>query len=1040
MPRPALAALRVAVAAALPLAVAIAAPAVAQESPRFAHLSVEDGLSQSSVQQILQDRKGLLWFGTQEGLNRYDGYRFTVHRAREQEGFLRDHDITAMAETSDGDLWVGTSRGLYRYDLDTGRFDTCAPPVNQLGIVDLIASGDGRIFFAASDGRLWVLDRGDAPCRAQPLGDGAFAPLLGVSALAPAQGSAIWAAARGQLFKVDVAADPARQVSEVLHDLGVVPVLARDREGHVWIGRNAGELLRYRPGDGTVDRFPHVARPILTIVPAKSGAIWIGARGGGLSRLDPNSGALAVYRHDADDPSSLSSDNVAAIYEDAAGSLWIGSWNGGVDRFDPDAQALRTFRRRPRAPDSLPADDVTAMAESPDGALWLASRSSLIMTGDPRSGRFRTVTTLPARGTPMAIAWWDGRLIVGTTAGLFAIDARSGREVPLDDALRAHVLGARRIVAIRDARGGVWIASGREALRAVRADPSAPLRVERLPLAIAGSLSALSIARSNRMWIGTDAGEVQCLEWSGVSTPAAVLPLQLDASARASLEAHGFIAALHEDQQGRVWVGTRRGLGRIDAAAGTVSWLGEQDGLPSTNISGIAADASGVLWVGHNRGLTRIDPGSGAMTHFGEREGAQGKGYAEGAWAAGGSGLIYFAGAGITAFDPRAVRVSPSAPRILFTGLEVLHRAVAPDWLDPGSPLQRTIDAQQEVTLGADATVFSVEMAPLHYVDPPSNRLAYRLEGFDPEWIETGAHHRVATYTNLAPGRYVLRARAGTRNGVWSERDAILAIRILPPWWRTRGALAGWIALTLAFALLAWVAVRRRESVRVALRERDALRRDSLTDPLTGLHNRRFLIGYLQHEVPRVLREYRVRGAVAAEAGEDLLLLLIDVDRFKSINDLHSHAVGDRVLTRIAAALRAQVRDSDLAVRWGGDEFLVVCRGFRRAGAAHYAERLRAGVAASEKTLAEEGGPACTLSIGFAAFPFLPREPEALTWEQTLELADHALRRTKARTRNSYAGLRAGVGLHAAAVLEFLAAGGNAPLPPGVEIVMPDET
>ena len=153
------------------------------------------------------------------------------------------------------------------------------------------------------------------------------------------------------------------------------------------------------------------------------------------------------------------------------------------------------------------------------------------------------------------------------------------------------------------------------------------------------------------------------------------------------------------------------------------------------------------------------------MIHFGEREGAQGKGYAEGAWAAGASGLIYFAGEGVTAFDPREVRVSPHRPRIVFTALEVLHRAVAPNWLDPASPLERTIDAQEEVTLGPDATVFSVEMAPLHYVDPSSNRLMYRLEGFDPEWIEAGAHNRVATYTNLAPGRYVLRARAGTKNG-----------------------------------------------------------------------------------------------------------------------------------------------------------------------------------------------------------------------------------------------------------------------------------
>ena len=138
--------------------VSVALIDAAAPSARFTHLSVEDGLSQSSVQQILQDRKGLLWFGTQEGLNRYDGYRFTVHRARDQHGFLRDHDITALIEDAQGDLWVGTSRGLYRYDLETGRFDRGEAPLDTLWILELVQSGSGQIVFTTSDGRLWTLD------------------------------------------------------------------------------------------------------------------------------------------------------------------------------------------------------------------------------------------------------------------------------------------------------------------------------------------------------------------------------------------------------------------------------------------------------------------------------------------------------------------------------------------------------------------------------------------------------------------------------------------------------------------------------------------------------------------------------------------------------------------------------------------------------------------------------------------------------------------------------------------------------------------
>jgi diguanylate cyclase (GGDEF)-like protein len=1023
------------------------ARAAAQSQPaslRFTHLSVQDGLSQSSVLQILQDRKGLIWFGTQEGLNRYDGYRFTVHRARDQQGFLRDHEINALIEDTRGDLWVGTARGLYRHDLDTGRFDACASPVDGLGIQEMVQSGGGQIFFAASDGHLWVIDPADTDRRGRALSDGAFAALTGVTSLAKGAGSAIWVAAHGRLFSVDLSrAGTAARLTEAPGDVGAVSVLATDARGDVWIGRPDDDLLRYRPAEGRVDRLPQAPRHVLAILPGKGGEIWIGARGGGLSRLDPTTGHVITYRHDPEDAASLSSDDVAAIYEDAIGSLWIGSWNGGVNRFDPHAQAFRTFRHRARVADSLPADDVTTMTELPDGSLWLASRGGIVSAGDPRSGRFRIAATLPGRRL-MAIGSWESRILVGTSRGLIAIDAASGREVALDAPLQAQQLGGRHIAAIRSAHaspqsGVTWIAGERDLFRIARDGSGGLVRVERFELPIKGTVSTLSLIAASRLWIGSDHGEVARVEWSGSDAAVVLRPLDaLAPAAHDSLAAHGVVSALHEDRQGRLWVGTRRGLGRIEMTSGAVSWLAQPEGLPSTNIASLGGDGNGRLWIGHNRGLTQLDPASGAMTHFGERDGAQGNGYAEGAMAAGASGLLHFAGDGVTTFDPRDVDVSPSKPRIVWTALEVLHRLVSPRWLDPESPLERAIDAQPEVTLDPGATVFSVEMAPLHYADPQSNRLRYRLDGFDPEWIETDAHHRVATYTNLAPGRYVLRARAGTKNGLWSEEEATLTIHLLPPWWRTKPALAGWFALGLVAAGALRTATRRRARVKQALLEREALRRDSLTDLLTGLHNRRFLISWLEQEMPKLIREYRVKGAAS---GADLLLLLIDVDHFKAINDRISHGVGDRALALVAGALKEHIRGSDLAVRWGGDEFLVVSRSFQRTRATDSAERLRAAVEAFGATLAAEGGlSTITVSIGFAAFPFLPHDPEALSWEQTLELADHALRLTKQRQRNSCTGLRATAELKAIDVRAFLAASGGAPLPTAVEILTPHES
>jgi diguanylate cyclase (GGDEF)-like protein len=340
--------------------------------------------------------------------------------------------------------------------------------------------------------------------------------------------------------------------------------------------------------------------------------------------------------------------------------------------------------------------------------------------------------------------------------------------------------------------------------------------------------------------------------------------------------------------------------------------------------------------------------------------------------------------------------------------------------------------------LGPSDSVFSVELAALHYGDPKSVRFAYRLEGFDPDWIETDARNRVATYTRLAPGDYVLRARARAKNGGWSEHEATLAVHVLPPWWRTRVAVLGWIALGLGAIALGWLEVRRRTRVRIALLERETLLRESLTDALTGLHNRRFLTSYLEHEVPRSLREYEAKGAAAGAAGADLLFLLIDADHFKSVNDEYSHAVGDRVLAEIAKALRGQIRDSDLAIRLGGDEFLVVSRSLERRHAGAAADRIRAAVEAVGVAFAAQRGPASTVSIGYAAFPFLVHDPAALTWEQTLELADRALLLTKARRRNSSTGLLAGPGVAAPVLIEFLRGGREAALPEGVLVVTPE--
>ncbi len=283
----------------------------------------------------------------------------------------------------------------------------------------------------------------------------------------------------------------------------------------------------------------------------------------------------------------------------------------------------------------------------------------------------------------------------------------------------------------------------------------------------------------------------------------------------------------------------------------------------------------------------------------------------------------------------------------------------------------------------------------------------------------------------------MLRVRAGTKTGVWSSREATLTIRTLPPWWRTQLAITAWSVLALVVALGLWRGARRRTEVRIALAEREALRLASLTDPLTGLHNRRFLEIFLQHEVARVLRAHE-NGRPESHDAMDLLFVLVDLDHLKSINDRYSHAVGDRALKGLADVLTNQIRGSDLAVRLGGDEFLVVSRFVDHRLASSSVERLRH--AAEQVDVGPTAGqsPACTVSIGYAPFPFSEREPAALSWERTLEIADRALIMTKRRERNSYTGLVAGPGLRLEALQRFLDEGPDASAPPELQVLTPE--
>ena len=981
------------------------ASAAGAESARFSRISVEEGLSQSSVETIGEDRYGFLWFGTQEGLNRFDGHEFTVHQASARPGYLHDAFIRAIVPDLRGDLWIGTESGLQHLDVATGRFSaSVTPPGIGVRLNTLRVAPDGRLWFAGLSGGLWTRAPGAI---AQPVATDTISTEDAVSAIAFDNAGVLWAATHGNLvaFHVDrrdgsVSLTP----KTAARDIGYARVLHFDTDGFLWIGPQGRTPLRFDPRTGALDEYPDLPAHILSIVPAGEGRLWLGGKDAGLTRFDPKTREIVSYRHEPGNEESLAENDVAILHEDRGGSLWIGAWNGGLSRLNLYSQAFRTLRNNPAQPDSLTDNDVTQMAEGPDGRLWTMTRNDVLSAGNPATGSFRTV---PIERDLTALAFAGPYLFAGTATGLVEIDPATGRTLSPRDVVTTSGLHAARIEALATAGDSLWILTA-GTLHLLSPDDERT-SLARVTLPYDGEPSSLFSVSRDRLWIAYASGVLLLVERTTKDSFTATR------KGGDSLSTRGRLIAVAEDR-GVVWVGTARGFGRLTPSGDGVIWIDPERGMPSRSVASIIPDDAGILWIPTNQGITRFDPASGRAVHFGAVQGAQASGYVDAGATRGRSGLIYFAGRGITIFDPKRVEDNPHKPRVLFTSLEILHRLVRPSWIDEDSPLATGIHAADEVTLGPDDAVFSVEMAAPGASDPDRVIFAHRLDGFDDDWIETTADRRIATYTRLAPGRYLLRARARTQSGVWSANEARLQIEILPPWWRTRLAMAVWLALLVLAIAVGIRETRRRTRVRIALAEQDALRRASMTDPLTGLYNRRFLATWLKHEVPRTLRTHRVLQP--DQRPEFLLIVMADLDNLKEINDVSGHDAGDRAIRAIADLLESHARAGDLAVRWGGDEFILVLRSADRAQSAQIVERLREGAETLDLTPADSAPT--TISLGFAAFPFIAHDAEAVTWEQTLQLADRALLQSKRRGRNVWAGFVATRSTTAAEVAELL--------------------
>lgn len=907
----------------------------------FEHLARDNELPNSTAPTALaEDGEGFLWVGTQNGLARWDGYHFRSYKADPSiPGTLPDNVVKQLHTDSLGRLWIATnSGGLARYDRDRDRFVTYSAGQSGLSntsLRDVTDDGAGGVWVATDAG----LDHlraatGQIEHLRHDSADPDSLPDNRIRSLFRDSEGALWVGTAAGLVRREAGSTRFAPISLGLPPgrVAVAWSFFQDSAGRVWVGT-------VRQGAYVIDLKQHTTRAILesnvsqstlqtegirAIAEVRPGTIWLGTDGHGIVAVDTANFQTRRIRHDPTLLSSLADDMVQAIHTDRSGLVWICT-NRGISRYNSRQAAVYTVFGGSSRPASLSDSDVDSVLPMPDGRIWLGLGSNGIDVLDPNGLRVAALrpdpehptTGLPRDYVNALIRGPSGDVYVGTEQGLYRADRLAQRVVRLsvpqhDPGVAVWTLHLEQNVLWVGGFDGLWSLSlGPDGSATGASGDVEGLTDQRVTVIERGAGGSL--------WVGTKNG----LNRLDPATHAMerIFPDPQDPNALSA----GYVATLLTDRRGRLWVGTLGG--GIDVMDGRGSdgrphfiRLGARQGLVSENIDKLLEDEHGQVWASTDDGLALVNPSTFAIRTLRRAEGVPIANHWAGAGATTEQGeLLFGAVGGLIIVRPEKLATWTYHPPIVVTDVRIGGKRVPASNLNSGqvvSPLT--------VTPGANS--IAVEFTALDYSAPERNRYAYRLDGFDPDWIETEPSRRLAAYTNLLPGDYALRLRGSNRDGAWTDTVLTVPIRVLPAWYQTIAfrILAGvvFFVLIAAFVQARTLYLRRaRRELERQVVERTAELRESqrqlqqiaYCDTLTALPNRRMF-----------MEEFRELLVLAGLQSGRFALLLIDLDRLKHINDTLGHDVGDALLIEAAIRLQAAVRKSDCVARLGGDEYAIL--------------------------------------------------------------------------------------------------------------------
>ncbi len=939
----------------------------------FRSYGADSGLENLAIRRIVQDADGFLWVGTEDGLYRYNGERFT--RFDFNSG-LPSTWITDLLAVPSGGLLVCTPQGLSIQNRDT--FETITESSGlPAGACNAVArDGRGAIWVAHKDGLFYK-----PATKFLRLADFPAGPVNAIVSL-PGLSNSIFAAVKGLVVRVDN--------YRVIGNLPVQPdslepidSLAADRSGRIW-AQSARKLFGLLPGSS---RFQDQSAELPTI---SSGGVLSTDRGGRLwVPTDEGMSCLAGDRWIHFGPKDgLPTEGTQYVFEDREGSLWIGSL--GVHRLV--GRGSWTSWRRDQG---LPSDSIWDIYRSRRGDLWVATDKGLCLA---TSQGWRVIP-----GTEKTVV---RRIHEDSRGGLWLglVPAAILRYDPVTGQITRYgisqgIAGFRVLCLEEDGNGQLWAATDGAGLLRYRSAQNDFVR-EVVPQGSPDETFRYVLRdKHNRFWATGENGLLLRSNgrWRRFNRNDGLL--------------RNHVSYIMEAHTGELWLSYFEASGIIRFTINNdkleiLERRNKQNGLSSEKVYMLGEDLNGDIWVGTGIGID-IFSNTGVL-HYSKGNGLAGDDINAMAFLAEANGSRFIGtSSGLSMYRSNIDSDQTKLPKPIFlsAGLNNQPLTFAPDTVPKFSHKFNTLE---------------VKFAVPSFMHESQFEYAIRLRGLEPEWHNSRI--RESRYAGLAPGSYTYQVRSRVGSGDWSD-IASISFEIEEPWWRTWPAIAAWLMLiaSAAFAGFRWrlqhLSKRTHQlenlvsarTIELAIANTD-LERLSITDPLTGMKNRRFLEFSIAEDLARVRRSFQyVQGEwhSSAEEGSSIGFLLVDLDHFKEVNDRFGHAAGDRVLRQIGNVFASVVRESDTTVRWGGEEFLVIARSTRGNDSATLAERIRKQVESTAFSVNEDETIHLTCSVGFSAWPFFKNNPDALGWQEVLGVVDRCLYLAKNCGRNTWIGVSA---------------------------------